>query len=227
MSLFAYNITGAPVALAAGSPIITLPASVAAPARGTAYNVTSELRPDLAVDPVNGKAGGVGFIGFGLLQAQITGGQIELEWTADAEYLTTGLVVGGPTPGPHVLAGPLHTASGLTPGHVMRATAPTTFAFGQPQHSDLGGVGANDHHNQAHVLSGGDHTEVGLTTGHVIQATGPGTFGWGLVPTPNCTNATRPAANTVPAGTQIFNTDDGAPNWSNGTDWVDALGNLT
>lgn len=178
MSLFAYNITGAPVALAAGSPIITLPASVAPPARGTAYNVTSELRPDLAVDPINGRAGGVGFVGFGLLQAQITGGQIELEWTSDPEYLTTGLVISGPTPGAHVLAGLLHT-------------------------------------------------EAGLTAGHVMQATGPGTFGWGLVPTPNYTNATRPAANTVPAGMQIFNTDDGAPNWSNGTDWVDALGNLT
>jgi hypothetical protein len=91
------------------------------------------------------------------------------------------LVIGGPAPGPHALVGVLHTASGLT-------------------------------------------------TGHVVRATGPTTFGWGLVPTPVYNDSTRPAANTVPAGTQIFNTDEGAngaPNWSNGTSWVDAVGNLT
>lgn len=41
------------------------------------------------------------------------------------------------------------------------------------------------------------------------------------------TDATRPAASAVPAGTQIWNTDDGAPNWSDGTDWVDAAGTTT
>jgi hypothetical protein len=230
MPLFAYNITGAPVTLAAGTPTIILPGCVAPPARGPAYNVTSELRPDLAVDPVNGKAGGVGFSGFTALQAQLTANQIELEWTSDAEYLTTGLVIGGPAPGPHPLVGLPHTASGLTSTHVLRATSPTAFAFGQPQHADLGGVSANQHHNQSHVLSGGDHTEAGLTIGNVLVATGATTFGWGLVPTPVYSDVTRPAANTVPAGTQIFNTDEGAngaPNWSNGTSWVDAVGNLT
>ena len=130
----------------------------------------------------------------------------------------------------HAINGADHTAAGLTTGHVMRATGATTFAFGQAQHSDLGGIGANDHHNQAHVLSGGDHTESGLTTGFVLQATGATTFGWGLVPVPVYDDTTRPAANTVSAGTMIFNTSDGAngaPNWSNGASWVDALGNLT
>jgi len=40
-------------------------------------------------------------------------------------------------------------------------------------------------------------------------------------------DAGRPAATAVPAGTVIFNTDDDAPNWSNGTDWKDAAGVTT
>ena len=44
-----------------------------------------------------------------------------------------------------------------------------------------------------------------------------------------CTDATRPNASTMLPGTSIFNTDDNAYNTvaANGTDWVDALGNLT
>lgn len=82
----------------------------------------------------------------------------------------------------HVLAtssalGPDHTVSGLTSGHVLRATGATTAAFGQLQHSQLGGVSADQHHNQSHVLAtssglGADHTVSGLTTGHVLVATG-------------------------------------------------------
>ena len=40
-------------------------------------------------------------------------------------------------------------------------------------------------------------------------------------------NSSRPAPSSVPIGYQIFNTDDGAPNFSTGTDWVDAMGDLT
>jgi hypothetical protein len=40
-------------------------------------------------------------------------------------------------------------------------------------------------------------------------------------------NATRPAATTYSAGGQIFNTDDNAPNWSDGTNWRDAVGAIT
>lgn len=96
MSLFAYNLTGSPVALAAGSPIITLPASASPPARGKAFNVTAEIRPNLTVDPANGKAGGVSGAGYALLQAQVANGQVWFEWTADPEYLTTGLTVSTP-----------------------------------------------------------------------------------------------------------------------------------
>ena len=40
-------------------------------------------------------------------------------------------------------------------------------------------------------------------------------------------NGTRPDANSVPAGSMIFNTDDNAPNVSDGTNWRDMVGNLT
>lgn len=54
-----------------------------------------------------------------------------------------------------------HTASGLTAGQVLRASAPTAFAWAQLQHSDLGGVTANQHHNQVHGITGTDHTVTG------------------------------------------------------------------
>ena len=96
MSLFAYNLTGSPVALAAGSPIVTVPASAAPPARGKAYNVTAEIRPNLTVDPVNGKTGGLAASAYLLLQAQVTNGQVVFEWTSEPEYLTPGLTVSTP-----------------------------------------------------------------------------------------------------------------------------------
>jgi len=40
----------------------------------------------------------------------------------------------------------------------------------------------------------------------------------------NYDNTTRPLPATAPVGMMIFNTDDGAPNWNNGTSWVDASG---
>lgn len=82
----------------------------------------------------------------------------------------------------HVLAttaglGADHTVSGLTSGQVLRASGTTTAAFAVLQHDDLGGVGADDHHNQSHVLAstsglGADHTVAGLTAGQVLRATG-------------------------------------------------------
>lgn len=41
------------------------------------------------------------------------------------------------------------------------------------------------------------------------------------------TDATRPDAATFLAGMRIWNTDDAAYNYSTGSQWVDALGNLT
>lgn len=96
MSLFVYNLTGAPVVLAAGSPIVTVPASANPPARSKAYNVTSELKPDITLDPVNGKAGGVLAPGYVALQLQVTNNQLVFEWTSEPEYLTPGLIVSTP-----------------------------------------------------------------------------------------------------------------------------------
>jgi hypothetical protein len=54
--------------------------------------------------------------------------------------------------------GPFHTVSGLTAGQVLVATGGTTARFAQLIHSQLGGIGANDHHNQAHAYDSTDHT---------------------------------------------------------------------
>ena len=98
MGLIAYNLTGSPVALAAGTPIVTLPASSNPPNKGPAVNVTSELRPNATVDPTNGITGGVAAAGFTAIQAQVAAGTIALEWTGEAEYLTGALISGGPSP---------------------------------------------------------------------------------------------------------------------------------
>jgi hypothetical protein len=42
-----------------------------------------------------------------------------------------------------------------------------------------------------------------------------------------CTDATRPDASTFLAGTRIWNSDDASFNYSDGTAWRDAVGNLT
>jgi hypothetical protein len=70
------------------------------------------------------------------------------------------------------------TLTGFT--GVLKATA--GVVSGSAGHSDLGGVTANQHHNQSHVLNGADHTVSGLTTGHVLQATSATTFGFAVVP---------------------------------------------
>ena len=49
------------------------------------------------------------------------------------------------TPSAHALVGAKHTASGLTVGHIIKATGATTFAWGQLPHDKLGGLGDDDH----------------------------------------------------------------------------------
>jgi hypothetical protein len=44
---------------------------------------------------------------------------------------------------------------------------------------------------------------------------------------PVFTNASRPAANTFPVGGLIYNSDDFAPNVSDGTNWRDMVGVIT
>ncbi len=78
--LFAYNLTGAPVSLAAGNNPLTLPASTAPPARGEPSNATSELR-------------GLSNPDYLLLEAQVVAGDIALEWSGTPDYATPGLSV--------------------------------------------------------------------------------------------------------------------------------------
>lgn len=76
----------------------------------------------------------------------------------------------------------LHSGSLVLPGlsGILKATA--GVVSGSAQHSDLGGVTANQHHNQVHVLDGSDHTVSGLTPGDVLQALTSTTFGFAAVP---------------------------------------------
>jgi hypothetical protein len=62
---------------------------------------------------------------------------------------------------------------------VLKATA--GLVSGNAQHSDLGGVSANQHHNQVHTLDGPDHTVSGLTPGTVLTALTATTFGFAAV----------------------------------------------
>lgn len=140
MPLFAYNLTGTAVTMARGNPRAVLPASPSPPGRGPAVNVTSELRPNKTVDPANGKTGGLTAAYFADIQAQVTAGTIAVEWTADAEYLTTGLTVGGPTgvtgpTGPTGLTGPTGV-TGPTGG-----TGSTGDVGGTGGTGDVGGTG--------------------------------------------------------------------------------------
>lgn len=78
MPLYAYNKTGSPLALAAGG--VTLPASASPPARGPAINVTAELK---SLSGAN----------YTSLQAQVTAGSVDFEWSLSAEYSTTNLTI--------------------------------------------------------------------------------------------------------------------------------------
>jgi hypothetical protein len=101
MALLVFNITASPITITVTTPNVVVPASASAPSRGRAVNVTSECRPNLTVDPANGKTGGLTGANFTTL-AGLVG--LEFEWTSDPEYLTTGLTVSGPTPGVHTHA---------------------------------------------------------------------------------------------------------------------------
>ena len=69
-----------------------------------------------------------------------------------------------------------HPVTGLTAGHVVRASGATAYSFAQLSHADLGSVSANQHHNQSHVLAtnsalGADHSISGAASGQVLRAT--------------------------------------------------------
>ena len=61
----------------------------------------------------------------------------------------------------HFLVGGDHSASGLTVGEVLKATGATSFDFQTLLHSELGGVGTDDHHPQVHGITSSNHTVTG------------------------------------------------------------------
>lgn len=83
----------------------------------------------------------------------------------------------------HALVGSDHTASGLTAGHVVRASDSTTFAWAELQHDDLGGVTPDQHHNQVHNIVGSDHT-LTASQWQLVGATATNTLGL-LTPSSN------------------------------------------
>ncbi len=97
--------------------------------------------------------------------------------------------------------------NGLTIGSlsgVLKATG--GVVAGSAAHGDLGGVTANQHHNQVHVLDSSDHTVSGLTTGHVLQALSATTFGFAALSTHDAVTVT--GAPLTLSGQQItFNYD--------------------
>jgi hypothetical protein len=67
------------------------------------------------------------------------------------------------------------------------------------------------------ITEGGNSRPIGLTLPRLLNELNARVY----------SNATRPDASKVPPGSSIWNVDDRAPNWSDGTDWRDAMGNLT
>jgi hypothetical protein len=59
-----------------------------------------------------------------------------------------------------------HTATGLTAGQVLRASGETTFAWAQLAHSDLSGIGTNNHAAiDSHISSTTEHGATGTVVG--------------------------------------------------------------
>lgn len=84
----------------------------------------------------------------------------------------------------HDIQGADHIASGLSAGHVLRATGTSTFGFGSFDHSFLGSVSADQHHNEDHEsrhdAGGADELSAwangGYTPGATVQFTSGGSF---------------------------------------------------
>lgn len=122
MPLLAYNITGSPITLAEAQPPVVLPASTNPPERGKAYDVTAELWPNVAVDPGNGRSGGLDAADFTALSAYVG---VEYLWTHGPEYLTGALAPAGPPPAPHT-----HTAASTTAVNSAASTGITDTGAG-------------------------------------------------------------------------------------------------
>ena len=73
-----------------------------------------------------------------------------------------------------------------------------------------------------------DHALISYRQGAIKKFTTAGVITSFLFAQPSAfTNVTRPLATAYPVGGMIFNTDDEAPNFSDGTNWRDAMGTIT
>jgi hypothetical protein len=68
--------------------------------------------------------------------------------------------------------GATHTIAGATAGQVLRALGPTTAAFAQLQHGDLGGVTADQHHAKLHNVTDTTHHSIGGSAWDVVGNNG-------------------------------------------------------
>lgn len=84
---------------------------------------------------------------------------------------------GGGGGGPHYLNDPSIHLGQLDWAQLSKISS-SLADLSNRAHSNLTGVGPNDHHNQSHALVGSDHTASGLTIGHTVRATGATTFAW-------------------------------------------------
>jgi len=96
----------------------------------------------------------VGFSATRLPMAKVTtdaGGIVDIE---DNRVFPASGSGGGGGMEAHLLVGPLHTASGLTPGHFLKALSPTTFGFAAHglTYGDVGAAAASHAHGQADIL---------------------------------------------------------------------------
>jgi hypothetical protein len=114
------------------------------------------------------------------------------------------------TDGTYVTSANLDT---LTDGSNADALHSHTGSSISLDHSELGNIGENDHHNRQHAITSTlDHSETGLTSGEVLTATGPTTFAWQTPPAADEAErleVTYTAGANVTAGDPVrFSADD-------------------
>jgi hypothetical protein len=88
MALIVQNLTIADINLSGITSTLTVPATTVAGIPGEPVNVTGELHPDLTVDPVHGKTGGLNAAAFTALQVQV--GDLLYTWTMGYGEFATG-----------------------------------------------------------------------------------------------------------------------------------------
>ena len=93
----------------------------------------------------------------------------------------------------------------MTTGHTIRATGATTFAWAQLQHTDLGGVTADQHHAKQHgITDAANHT----VTGSAWQVVGlSGTDTLGILPSSSSPAAAAALLRTDAVGSFAFDTN--------------------